>query len=261
MNGIVTLSLVPLRATASEAGEMTSQLLFGERVEILEVQKSWLMVRNLSDLYIGWADRKMIRILTPEEEQEFSVAVSSLVKEPFTLCTKMPSKEQLILPGGSILHNYINGQTSVSDEVFMVNNFDVCTSERSCSDKLLHTAQKFLNAPYLWGGKSILGIDCSGFVQVVYSISGIQLPRDASQQVEAGHVVDFLSEAKAGDLAFFENAEAKIIHVGILLNSSQIIHASGWVKIENIDSQGIISTQTGEYTHRLRVLKRILRND
>lgn len=254
------LSLVPMRANASETSEMTSQLLFGEHVEILEVQKNWLMVRNLSDLYIGWVDRKMIHILIPEEEGRFSDAENSLVIEPFALCTKMPANDQFILPGGSILHNYINGQTTIGDETFIVNSSDVCPSTRSCSEKLIHTAKKFLNAPYLWGGKSMLGIDCSGFVQVVFSISGIQLPRDASLQVEAGRVVDFLSEAKAGDLAFFENADAKIIHVGILLSSSQIIHASGWVKIENIDSQGIISAQTGEYTHRLRVVKRILKN-
>ncbi|MPN27215.1 hypothetical protein SDC9_174643 [bioreactor metagenome] len=123
---------------------------------------------------------------------------------------------------------------------------------------ILKIATMYLNAPYLWGGKSLLGIDCSGLVQVVFSICGIQLPRDASQQVEKGDLVNFLGEAQQGDLAFFDNEAGNITHVGILLDATRIIHASGWVKIEKIDNHGIISSQTGEYTHKLKVIKRLI---
>jgi cell wall-associated NlpC family hydrolase len=124
--------------------------------------------------------------------------------------------------------------------------------------KIPQLAAQFLNSPYLWGGKSIMGIDCSGLTQIAFAMGGYQLPRDASQQVEAGYVVDFLTEALPGDLAFFENNEGHIIHVGILLDSSRIIHASGKVRIDIIDSQGIKQTPNGVYTHKLRVIKRII---
>jgi len=144
------------------------------------------------------------------------------------------------------------------DEIYHLSSSDLISKEETNSQNLIPLALQYLNAPYLWGGKSILGIDCSGLVQVVFAMSGIQLNRDASEQVESGQAIDSLSETKPGDLAFFENSNGKIIHVGILLNSHQIIHASGWVKVEAIDSTGIVSAQTGEYTHKLRAIKRIV---
>ena len=125
------------------------------------------------------------------------------------------------------------------------------------STKITQVARFFLNTPYLWGGRNALGIDCSGFVQMIYSIFGIQLPRDASQQVNHGRVVDFLTEVKAGDLAFFENADRRIVHVGLMLDSENIMHASGRVKINKIDAQGILSEIDGTHSHQLRVIKRI----
>ncbi len=128
----------------------------------------------------------------------------------------------------------------------------------SLNDKVINLVSQYLNAPYLSGGKTIFGMDSSGLVQVIFAMCGIPLPRLASLQVEFGQVIDFLFEVKAGDLAFFENDEGKIIHVGILLNSHQIIHSSGFVKIDIIDSQGIISGHTSEYSHKLRVIKRLI---
>ena len=166
----------------------------------------------------------------------------------------------MYLPGGSRLY-------SSSNKVKSHNNVDMIFDpalqifpDKINGATILKIANMYLNAPYLWGGKSLLGIDCSGLVQVVFSICGLQLPRDASQQVEKGDFVNFLGEAQQGDLAFFDNEAGSIIHVGILLDATQIIHASGWVKIESIDSNGIISSQTGEYTHKLRVIKRLINN-
>jgi len=258
MTGIVNLPLVPLRESDSERSEMTSQLLFGECVEILETREHWLLLRNHSDNYVGWADKKMIRILKKQEEQQLSVSKSYCVSYPLMKGEDRATGETLILPGGSKLIGFNGTEMKVDDKRFQFDPVHLTAIDKKNSNHLIELAKQYLNAPYLWGGKTIMGIDCSGLVQVIFSICGIQLPRDASQQVEYGKVIDFLSEVKAGDLAFFENTEGKIIHVGILLNSHQIIHASGWVKIETIDSQGIISGQTGEYSHNLRVVKRLL---
>lgn len=258
MTGIVTLSLVPLRKSESECSEMCSQLLFGERIEILEMLERWLFVRNFSDNYTGWVDRKMIQIISSEENERLASVQNYIVSVPLLLCKKKNSNDKMYLPGGSLLPTYVGTEFIIGDAVFVLNENELDSVKEITSERLISLAMQYLNAPYLWGGKTLMGIDCSGLVQVVYAMCGIQLPRDASQQVECGQVVSFLSEVQAGDLAFFENADGKIVHVGILLNANKIIHASGCVKIENVDAEGIISGQTGEYTHKLRIVKRII---
>jgi gamma-D-glutamyl-L-lysine dipeptidyl-peptidase len=258
MKGIINLPLVPLRKSDSESSEMTSQLLFGELVEVLETHECWLLLRNISDNYVGWADRKMIRILKKHDEQRLSSSEPYCVSYPLIEGENRSTGEKLMLPGGSRLVDLDGINLEIGGKTFLFDPILLPYTNELSGSRLIELAKQYLNAPYLWGGKTIMGIDCSGLVQVVFSMCGMQLPRDAEQQVELGKVIDFLHEVKPGDLAFFENPEGDIIHVGILLNSHQIIHASGWVKIETIDSQGIISSQTGEYTHNLRVVKRLL---
>jgi len=258
MYGIIPLPLVPLRENDDERSELFSQLLFGECVEIIEEREHWLFVRNMTDNYRGWVDRKMIHILSVSEEERIANESKYYVRVPVLVCNETTSNAKLFLPGGSILHSDQDDSFKIENETYTMTRSAVNMNEIATGKKITESAMQYLNAPYLWGGKSIMGIDCSGLVQVVYSMVGIQLLRDASDQVESGEVIDFLSEAKAGDLAFFENADGRIVHVGILLNSHQIIHSSGWVKIENIDSQGIISEQTGAYTHKLRIVKRMI---
>jgi len=258
MTGIVILPLVPLRESNSEISEMYTQLLFGELVEVKEINERWIFVRNHTDDYTGWVDRKMIRVLSADEEKELLSAKMYCVTVPFLLCDKTISEEKMFLPGGSLLPALKNGRSEIGNEIYQISIPFNTRLKEILSEQIVNYALQYMNAPYLWGGKSIMGIDCSGLVQVVYAMCNIRLPRDASQQVESGRVIDFLFEAEAGDLAFFENAEGKIVHVGILLNIHQVIHASGWVKIETIDSQGIISSQNGEYTHTLRVIKRVI---
>ena len=259
MYAIVTLPLVPLRQENNERSEMLSQLLFGECVQLLETQNNWLKVKNLSDDYIGWADRKMISPLNELEYRQLSENMHAFkVSQPLSRCIKQRSKQSLLLPAGALLWMDESNQCIINGEKYEYDPAEICDLNLQTGEQVLHYAHQFLNTPYLWGGKSLMGIDCSGLVQVVFSIIGIQLPRDASQQVEKGKIVDNIDSARAGDLAFFVNEKGRVSHVGILLNKQQIIHASGWVKIEQIDQSGIISAADGSYTHKLHEIKRIL---
>ncbi len=254
---IITSPLIPVRAEASERSEMVTQVIFGQQIEILEIEDKWLHVRNLSDDYVGWISKASV---SPKYFSEKATDTSKFkaAKTPMVVCFKTSSVEKIILPGGSMLPPIKNDQFELLGEIYQIAQFEPVYTKNNNGQHAVELALQFTNAPYLWGGKSLFGIDCSGLTQIVYSMLGVNLPRDASQQVEFGQVVDFLSEVEPGNLAFFQNEEGTIIHVGILANSHQIIHASGYVKKEIIDAQGIISSQTGEYSHQLRVIKRIL---
>ena len=255
--GIIYLPLVPLRASNDECSEMTSQLLFGECVEILETCEKWLYVCNLSDDYRGWVDRKMICPLSLEAFQMLQINASEFKAcVPLSQCWKKSSNEKMLLPASAVL--WLNEKKQCVFGKYDYNPAEIFVKTTQPGKQVIYYACQFLNTPYLWGGKSVLGIDCSGLVQVVFNIIGIQLPRDASQQIETGTTVTSLQQAKAGDLAFFSNEKGRVIHVGILINKKQIIHASGWVKIEQINANGIISNTKNDYSHRLFAIKRIL---
>jgi cell wall-associated NlpC family hydrolase len=159
---------------------------------------------------------------------------------------------------GSFLPNYNKNKVSfnVTDYVFDGLTFD--TSKESLKNKLVENAYLYLNTPYLWGGRSPFGIDCSGFTQLLYKLNGVKLPRDASQQAKVGQTLSFVEESEAGDLAFFDNEEGNIIHVGMVLDNNRIIHASGKVRIDRLDHQGIYNVDTNKYSHRLRLIKKII---
>lgn len=254
---IVNIPLIPLRAEASEESAMVSQLLFGQQIEILETTEKWYFIKNLSDNYEGWISKRTVNAKR-FTEKAVDTSKFKAAKTPLVVCFMTSSVEKIILPGGSMLPPITREQFELGGEIYQIAQLEPVYTKNDNRQLAVELALQYTNAPYLWGGKSILGIDCSGLVQVVYSMLGIFLPRDASQQVEHGEPVDFLSEVQPGDLAFFANEEGNIIHVGILVNSHQIIHASGNVKKEIIDSQGIISSQTGEYSHNLRVIKRVI---
>ncbi|MBK7084827.1 MAG: C40 family peptidase [Flavobacteriales bacterium] len=118
----------------------------------------------------------------------------------------------------------------------------------------------FLGAPYLWGGRTPTGVDCSGLTQMLFMLMGIYLPRDAYQQAEEGDPVELVDLAEPGDLAFFDNAEGRITHVGIVLPERRILHASGRVRIDALDQEGIFDAEQGKYSHKLRLVKRVRRD-
>lgn len=258
MYGINLHPLVPMRAGDSERSEMVSQLLYGELLLVAECREKWLLVENFNDNYRGWVDRKMIQLMSDKDFEIFTSSQFDVLYYPINKCMIMDSGESVYLPAGSRLYQIGNNNKSNFFPKITYNPIYNIVINYISGEKIIDLAKQFLNAPYLWGGKSIMGIDCSGLVQVVFSMLNLQLPRDANEQALKGEAVSFLEEAQTGDLAFFANEAGNIIHVGILLGNNQIIHASGWVKIENIDANGIISNDTGQYSHQLRLIKRLI---
>jgi cell wall-associated NlpC family hydrolase len=245
-----------MRSEPSDKAENASQLLFGDLVEVVERQERSWYIRNSFDLYEGWVD---FRQLTPISREEYLQGGSARYLAPAQAMNVLtdPQDNKLYLSAASNLPRFKDGFCFLGSQKYKV-LFEPCIAQWMDRNALISSALFFLNTPYLWGGRSFFGIDCSGFVQNVFKLNGVSLKRDAWQQAEEGEIVDFLSEVKAGDVAFFDNAEGKITHVGIMLNASEIIHASAKVKIDPIDSQGIFSVELGKYTHSLRIIKRYI---
>lgn len=247
---VCVVPVCPVRAEASHRSEQVSQMLFGEDCKLLERANEFVKVRVMYDDYEGWCQHNQLTETGEERPIDNLMLAGEWVNE-------ILMNEQLMrIPFGSSLPvNDLIGKNKVEckGKVFKVeqHSFNVSMLEE--------ISFLFLNAPYLWGGRSVFGIDCSGFSQMVFKCLNVPLLRDASQQVTQGDEVGFLQEAKPGDLAFFDNEAGRIVHVGILLSSNRIIHASGKVRIDTIDNFGIIHGDTGKRTHKLRLIKRIIK--
>lgn len=220
-----TVACVPMYAENSHRSEMTNQLLYNEIGRILEEENEWIKVQSGIDKYVGWILKSQIREISHKAYME--VQSFSNVKR----------KHDFLMPFGS----YIEGEP---DSEFG-------------TDHIVKKAFTFLNAPYLWGGKTIFGIDCSGFVQVLFRLVGISLPRDAKDQVEKGETIEF-GQQKIGDVVFFKSETGNITHVGLLISEESIIHASGTVRIDNFNKNGIWNDDLGEMTHKLASIKRLI---
>lgn len=243
------VSLAPLRTDKNDAAEMCSQLLFGEPVEVLEVLDNWTKIRTIFDHYEGWMDTKLLLNLS---EKEFKRWLDGLSIS--TAFTRLIQGSWGIFPitMGAYLPFNLADEFQIGSERFSL------VEENSVTDlsDLKQFALAYLNAPYLWGGKSPFGIDCSGFTQQVFRLVDKQLPRDACDQVEHGMEVAF-EDASFGDLAYFHNKSGKVTHVGIVLEEHQIIHASGWVRIDELRIDGIWREDFGRLTHPLTSIKRL----
>lgn len=250
-NGLINVPIVPLREEPAHRSQQLSQLLFGEGFRVLEVKDQWLKVQTENDGYVGWIQAIQAVIISEENYQEIQQKAFLLTHEPVTVIRRNDNFSLLHLPAGSRL-------TAVVEDKFKIGKttFELLHSVEFKKNTLVKYASTFLNTPYLWGGRTHFGIDCSGFAQVVYRLYGVQLKRDSWQQAQQGRTVDFLQDALPGDLAFFDNEEGKIVHVGIMVDHEKIIHASGSVKIDRIDNQGIYSAEQKKYTHKLRIIKR-----
>ncbi len=253
MFGICNLSIIPLRIDHSDKSEIVSQVLFGEHFEILEQFKQWSKIKLQFDDYEGWVDSKQYQIIS---ESEFNQLSKDVIVLNADLLEYITGSNNLLLP------------IPLGSSLSFLNHADINTSNLDFEgtkisgikpkNKILDTAFMYLNAPYLWGGKTPFGIDCSGFTQMVYKLNGYKLMRDASQQALQGEALSFIEESEPGDLAFFDNEEGNIIHVGIIMEDNYIIHASGKVRIDRLDHLGIYNAEVNRHTHKLRVIKKII---
>nr|WP_314558917.1 C40 family peptidase [uncultured Capnocytophaga sp.] len=243
--GICHLSIVPVRLEPHEGAEMHTQLLFGELLQVIDKEENWSYVRLLFDNTEGWISNNQF---TEISDKDYRKTLKKKEKYAHRQLTKLRLKTEagvfLHIPkGATFSHNHLL-HTSQS-------------TQRPTSVGVVATALEYLNVPFLAGGKTPFGIDAAGLVQMVFKLNGIHLPRTAEKQAACGTALSFLEESEAGDLAFFDDEEGNIIHVGILLGDNKIIHSFGKVRIDRLDHIGIFNNELRNYTHQLRLLKKI----
>lgn len=253
-------SVVPVRAEAREGAEQLTQMLFGETCVVLEQQPRWMRIRLDLDGQEGWVDRKMIAPMTQQEAADYMAAYARAAQVVFPVAYAVSENNGQTIPltAGTRLPHYEDGRFEVLGVAFRIDPTMVAYQPLSLDlQTLQQTVRFFLNVPYLWGGKNALGMDCSGFTQIVMSLFGKTLLRNASEQATQGQAITHLSDAQAGDLVFFDHEDGRISHVGIVLDSERVIHCSGRVKVEKLDQAGIYSAEQGDYTHHLVQIRRV----
>lgn len=259
--GICALSAVPVRAEPTDRAELVTELLFGECYTVLQTQGNWLRIEAAADKYQGWMDFKQHRPVSdsyftawgaqdhPRVLDVVQVVSSATTRQPITLGCRLPFFDGMTLKVGDDNQLFFNGTAT--------NPGHANSPERQLA-LLRKMGQHFMRAPYVWGGKNLFGIDCSGLMQTLFGLIGVQLPRDAKQQIALGAPVDFVTQAKAGDMAFFDNADGAIVHVGLVQDEGLILHASGEVRLDPLDHHGIFNRERQKYSHKLRLIKRLL---
>jgi hypothetical protein len=245
MKGICNLAVIPLRKSPDSTSEIVSQLLFGDTFNIHQIENGWVSIKTLNDNYSGYISDKQYAAFDGTTD-------NWIVNTSYPFLEAQTHEGKLLLPAGCLLPN--QPKTIIGQQEITIEKLPAAKQ----ITQLAETALQYLNAPYLWGGKTAFGIDCSGFMQMVFKQCGVQLPRDAYQQAELGETLNFVNESKCGDLAFFDNENGKITHVGMMLDNEKIIHASGKVRIDLLDHHGILNVQEKKYSHKLRIIKRIL---
>ena len=246
--GICNLGIVPIRLEPSDTSEMVTQALYGDYFKVLEQRKKWSRIRFAFDKYEGWIDNKQYIEVEESNYNDLLKSEIYLSKDLIEFVSDA-SNSLYPIPVGSDLNSL----------KLLNHNFDgIAITSKSDKTNIVKSSFQFLNAPYLWGGKTPFGIDCSGFTQMVYKINGYKLLRDASEQATQGEALSFIEESEPGDLAFFDNAEGNITHVGIIMEDNYIIHAHGKIRIDRLDHSGIYNIDKKIHTHKLRVIKKIV---
>ncbi len=253
---ICPLSIVPVRKEPNDRSEMVSQWLFGETAEVLDKKEKWSLLRFDHDGYEGWVDNKQWEVTaTPNVDPDLRVIDQNTIADL--------GERQVLLPYGGVVPFYQEGSILWQGERIPVQAVTNHRPDLERADLMEFYLHPFLGAPYLWGGRTPVGVDCSGLTQMIFILMGIYLPRDASEQAEEGDVVELLDLCEPGDLVFFDNVEGRIVHVGIVLTRNdegdlRVVHASGRVRIDKLDQEGIFNADTKTYSHKLRMVRRVL---
>jgi hypothetical protein len=257
ITGINTLSVIAIRKEPSDKSEMVSQLLFGEMYLVIEKNDKWLYIETIFDRYRGYIDAKHFVNANDKEYYNYINSLTLINSDLFSIIINLKSHTRQYIPAGSNIPEIkrLHNTFFIGNENFKIKKCNLTKPYKKDRNFIINTAKRFLNTPYLWGGRTFMGIDCSGFTQLVYKISGFSLPRDAYLQAQAGTNISSVEKASAGDLLFFKNNEEKIVHVGIYMGKNQIIHSSGMVKIEKVDDTGIWNNAINNYSHKLVSIK------
>ncbi len=247
--GICPLSIVPVRLSADDNSEMVSQVLYGEHFKVLECRKFCSKIRSAFDGCEGWVSNNQIKLI--EQDTFNTLEKAKNPRYSSELVSFVETEESILLP--------IVLGSSTQNASLLSHKFDGTHPQgKSNKTNLVQTALLFLNAPYLWGGKTPFGVDASGFTQMVYKINGYKLLRKVREQTEQGNPLSFIEESEAGDLVFFDNNEGEIHHVGLIMDNNYVIHVDGKVRIDRLDHTGIFNADDGKYSYQLRVIKKII---
>ena len=234
MYGICHLSIIPIRKDSTSKSELVSQLIYGELFKVLESNEKWFFIECIDDKYKGWINHSQFKEISDHDLKKV-LKIKAKYLNNLTAEIETENGTMSIIIGSKI------------SSCFILNH--KLKTRTNSKNSIIENSFKFLNSPYLWGGRTPYGIDCSGFTQQVYKLNGFQLSRDANQQVLQGKEI-ILEDAKPGDLAFF--GEDGISHVGIIMHSNKIIHAFGSVRIDDLNQNGIINSISNKLTHKLK---------
>ncbi|HSV88676.1 MAG TPA: C40 family peptidase [Bacteroidales bacterium] len=254
--GICLLSVACMKAEPNYQSELVNQMIFGDLYEVVRTSKEWTLVRLVHDDYQGWINMNQVTWVPDENFLQLKTAPVAIAADLIQVVEDITLKTSYPIGAGSYLYNYGKGEFAIAGKTFryfgkVVENF-LTHPQRLCDYALM-----FLNSPYLWGGRSPFGIDCSGFMQLVLKMGGIFIPRDTNMQVNIGETIELINEAIPGDLLFFGEHDKPITHVGMLLADGLIIHAFGKVRVDLVDHNGIFNREQKRYTHSLRTIKRL----